>query len=118
MALAVKLLEDMTREGIGVNKVETSEWQRMANREAKKGQGKKILPGGKKILVLKKERRMVVMKMEQRVLETKQDWKEIRSRYRNLQKKLQKSCQSESERNKLKRTLPPINLAGDPHRIV
>ena len=59
MALAVRLLEDMTDQGVGLNEVESLEWRRRVSREAKKGRRLKAPEkGGKrmKISILREDR--------------------------------------------------------------
>ena len=88
MVLSWKLLEVLTKEGIGTKEVERMAWQRSCNRAAKLGYRMKDFKKGVYEGVLRRDTKHVRIEMEARTRQAKEDWQNVRRQFHNLRKSL------------------------------
>ena len=100
MALSWKFMEDMVKEGMGVNEVEAESWIRSYGRAVKKGQDisglKRLEYDGR----MERDGKYVVKIMRIRADHAKEDWIEVRSKFHAFRAKLFREAKENQETKK------------------
>ena len=101
----------MTSEGIGVEIVERESIKRTATREAKKG--KRDALKKMEIEKVKRDEKYVRKQMEIRTGQAKEDWLEVRQKFMKMKEKMTRNCNSEKDRNELRREVERMKKEND-----
>ena len=108
-SLAMKLMENLYKKGVGTNEIESRAWDRKSQREIKKGNIKKvkeICQGNRnaKERDVKYVRGLIALRRDQ----AKEDWLSEKAQYRELKSQLLESTENCKESNRLKREVSRI----------
>ena len=71
LALEWKLMEDLSKEGLGTQDIEARAWSKQINREVKKGRGKPDLAKGRYSKIVSRDRKYIEMEIRRKTVEAK-----------------------------------------------
>ena len=108
-SLAMKLMENLYKKGVGTNEIESRAWDRKSQSEIKKGnirKAKEICQGNRnaKERDMKYVRGLIALRRDQ----AKEDWLSEKAQYRELKSQLLESTENCYQSNRLKREVSRI----------